>query len=121
MRLGTLVLFFVSTAGFAASWSGYLVDSRCWSNRETNVTLEAPNVNHDPGTAIRSCSPRAHTKRFAVVLNDQRRFKLDSAGNLRAYELMQHGKVSHVTVSGVLKKTTIHVSSIAPTTVKKGR
>ena len=45
--------------GFAANWSGFLVDSRCFANRERNVnptdTLTA--VDRDQNSELRYCSP----------------------------------------------------------------
>jgi hypothetical protein len=121
MRFATALLFCVSTVGFAGSWTGQLVDSRCWASRETNVSADAPLVNHNLNSDIRQCAPTDDTKRFAVVTNDWRRFKLDSTGNARAYQLAQQANwhVPCITVTGVLTKKTIHVSSIAPATVKK--
>jgi hypothetical protein len=89
MRLATL-LFCISTVGLAANWSGYLVDSGCYASRQTNVSGDTTTVDRDMNMDIRYCSPTAETKKFAVVLTNWRGLKLDSAGNVRASQLVRH-------------------------------
>ncbi len=109
-----------SALGLAASWSGFLVDARCFGNRERNVnptdTLTA--VDRDQNSELRYCSPGAKTKSFALVQQDGSSFTLDSAGNSKAIELVRAaGKKSLfvVAVTGEAKKSTITVDSIAIT------
>jgi len=116
MRLATL-LFCVSSIGFAGTWSGYLVDSGCWANRQTNVSSDATSASREMNADVRYCSPTDDTKKFAVVLRDWQRLKLDPAGNTRAYQLVRHTGKRHwyvVSVSGALSnKKTIKVGSIS--------
>jgi hypothetical protein len=102
MRLAVL-LFSIATAGFAGSWSGYLVDSHCWSSRETNVSQIETRVDRDMQSTLRYCSPTADTKAFALVLDDWSSVSLDAAGNERAIGLVRGGAQPahiHVTISG---------------------
>ena len=87
------------------------------------MSADGPLVNHNLKSDIRHCAPTDDTKKFAVVTNDWHRFKLDGTGNARAYQLAQHANwhAPCVTVTGVLHKKTINVSSIAPAQVKKTR
>jgi hypothetical protein len=116
-RLATL--FCLSSAlGFAATWTGDLVDSKCYASEERNVnpTDTLTHVDRDGNREIRYCSPRAKTKSFAVVQADGTIYTLDSAGNAKAAELVRAiGKQSRfvVAVTGALSKDTINVDSIA--------
>jgi hypothetical protein len=110
-----IVLLCVSAAGFAANWSGYLVDSGCWASRQNNVSNPTTTVDRDMNMDLRFCSPKAETKHFAVVLNDWRSLKLDPAGSEKASLLVRNvhkPTVVNVTVSGALTKRTIQVDSI---------
>lgn len=117
MGLATL-FFFAATPSFARSWTGYLVDSKCYDTEEQNVnpTDTATNVDRDKDLEIRLCTPNAKTKSFAVVPPDWVSLKFDSAGNAKAGELVRKiGKrsVFLVTVSGEKTKSTVHVDSIS--------
>jgi len=121
MRLASL-LFCVSTVGFAGTWSGYLVDSRCWMSEQTNVSPDATTVNRDMNTPVSYCSANARTKKFAVVLDDWNALKFDSVGNELASGVAhraQKGYVLEATVSGVRNKKTINVTSISGKLIKK--
>ncbi len=103
---------------FAGSWSGSLVDSKCYDALERNVnpTDTLYNVDRDGYREIRYCSPTTKTKYFAVVPFDGPSLKLDPAGNTKAAELVrQIGKKSHliVAVTGEPIKNTIKVDSIS--------
>jgi hypothetical protein len=117
MRLA-VVLFLVSAPGFAATWSGSLVDSKCFAASERNVnpddTLTA--VDRDQNQEIRYCSPGLKTKSFAVIQTDGLSFELDSAGNAKAAEFVRNaGRKPRVAVvvTGELKDRTIRVDSIS--------
>jgi hypothetical protein len=70
MRLVSLCCF-ASTLGFAGSWSGALVDSKCYATMRGNVNPhETGFAASDQGYPIRYCSPNAKTKAFAVVQQD---------------------------------------------------
>ncbi|MGA2712045.1 MAG: hypothetical protein ABSG41_02980 [Bryobacteraceae bacterium] len=115
-RLAFFLCLF-SVLSFAESWSGVLVDSRCWGAEERNVnpTDTLTSVDRDTNRAIRYCSPTAKTKFFAIVQPDGLSFKLDSAGDAKAAELIRNnGRKSlyRVAVTGNVNKNTINVDSI---------
>jgi hypothetical protein len=115
MRLATLLIL-ASTLGFAGSWSGLLVDAKCYASEQTNVNKDATTVDRDMNGEIRYCSPGARTKSFGVVLPDWDSLKFDSAGNAKAAQLIRSaGKrsVLDVTVTGTQKKDRIEVSSLS--------
>jgi hypothetical protein len=115
-----VALFCLSSAlSFAESWSGALVDSKCYGYRERNVnpTDTMTYVDRDKNSEIRFCTPNAKTKSFAVVLQDGLSFDLDTAGNAKAAELVRNtGKrpLFVVSVSGEMgKRNTVKVDSIS--------
>jgi hypothetical protein len=117
IRVASLLLL-SSFAGFAGTWSGALVDSRCYETVTTNVSYDAGFTGRDMTGELRTCEVSNRTKHFGVVLSDWRTYRLDSRGNAQAGELV---RVSHkpsayfVTVSGALnsRKNTISVSSLS--------
>jgi hypothetical protein len=115
VRLATLLLF-ASTVGFAANWSGFLVDSRCYANEQSNVNKNTTTVDRDMNAEVRYCSPSAKTKGFALVLDDWNSLKFDSVGNAKAGALVGNANkksVVKVTVSGNLNRDTIQVGSVS--------
>ena len=115
MLLAVLV-YLSSTIGLAETWSGTLVDSRCWGFAENNTKDVSIYVDRDRNMEIRSCSPTAKTKSFAVVLPDGLTLKLDAEGNAKAADLIQKvGKESPVTVgvTGEKNRNTIKADSIS--------
>lgn len=117
MRVAALFSLF-SAPVFAESWTGSLVDSRCYDNWESNVnpadTLTY--VDRDKNSEIRYCTANAKTKTFEVVLQDGLSLRLDPAGNAKAAELVRKsGKTTSflfVTVTGERSKSTVTVDSI---------
>ena len=113
------LLFCLSSAlSFAGSWSGVLVDSKCYASEERNVnpTDTMTFVDRDQNLGIRYCSPKEKTKSFALVQSDGSTFQLDSPGDTKAAELVRTtGKRSRfaVTVTGELGKNTIQVDSVS--------
>jgi hypothetical protein len=117
-RLAALC-FAASAVGFAAGWSGALVNSKCYDALERNVNPQdsLSSVDRDRGSEVRYCSPNAKTKLFGIVTRDGENLKLDSAGNTKAMELVRRiGKKSwfQVVVTGEMNKGTIKVDSISP-------
>jgi hypothetical protein len=105
-----------SALSFAGSWSGALVDSRCWDIEENNRGGTLVYDGRDGNLEVRLCSPGAKTKFFAVVLTDGLNLKLDAAGNAKAAELIREtGKKAPATVliKGEAGKDTIKVDSIS--------
>ncbi len=116
-RLAAL-LCLASALSFGESWSGYLVNSKCYAAEERNVNPNDTNtaVDRDRNMEIRYCSPNAKTKSFAVVRSDGVRFRLDANGNAKAAELARKaGKTPFflVTVSGEMIDHTVKVDSIS--------
>jgi hypothetical protein len=117
VRIAALVCF-SSALSFAESWSGALVNSKCWAAEERNVnpTDTTTYVDRDRNLEIRLCSPNAKTKSFAVVQPDGLSFQLDAAGNTKAAELIRQtgkGSVFTVAITGERMKNTIKVDSIS--------
>jgi hypothetical protein len=116
-RLITLLCLSFAFA-YAGNWPGTLVDSKCFAIAELNVnpTDTLTYVDRDQNQEIRLCSPGAKTKSFAVVQHDGESFKLDSAGNAKASEIVRNaGKKSSwaVLVTGDVSGNTIKVDSIS--------
>jgi len=117
VRLAALVCF-SSALSVAGTWSGVLVNSKCWTLRERDVNPSDTStfVDRDRNLEIRLCSPNAKTKSFAVVQPDGLSFQLDAAGNTKAADLIrQSGKESVLTVAvtGEMIKNTVKVDSIS--------
>lgn len=117
-----LLLCLSPALSLAGSWSGVLVNSKCYGAEERNVnpTDTLTNVDRDRNLEIRYCSPNAKTKSFAVVQEDGSRLRFDSAGNAKAAELVSKaisktGKKSllMVVVTGELQGKTIRLDSIS--------
>jgi hypothetical protein len=112
-----LLLPFVVLPIFAGSWSGVLVDADCYAREERNVDPKNTtfDVDRDRDLEIRYCLPSPKTKSFAVVQFSGQSFKLDSAGNAKAAEIVpKTTKKSriHVTVTGQMVKNVVSVDSI---------
>lgn len=121
MRLAAL-LFGLSAAGWAGTWSGYLVDSGCWTSRQQNVSLDTSAVDRDMRMDLYYCLPTRKTHSFAVVQGDWSALKLDSAGNEGAADLVRSaGKrpLIDVTVTGVLDRRTIQSASIPAASIRR--
>lgn len=117
IRLAAL-LAISSAFGFAETWSGMLVDSKCYAAEERNVNPTDTEifVDRDIGYQIRYCSPRLKTKTFALVPPYGESVPFDSAGNAKAAELVHNiakRRLTPVTVTGELVGKAIQVDSIA--------
>jgi len=117
VRLSGL-LFVGSTLSFAGSWTGFLVNSKCYDSleRNKNPTDTENYVDRDKNSEIRYCRPNAKTKLFAVVMENGLSFKLDSGGNAKAAQLMSKpSKQSsfEVSITGEMKADTVKVESIS--------
>ena len=113
-----ILLSLSSAFAYAGTWSGALVDSKCFEIAERNVnpTDTLTYVDRDQNQEIRYCSPGAKTKVFAVVQHDGVSLKLDSAGNAKAVEIVRRNvKKSPLTVviTGEMSENTIKVDSIS--------
>jgi hypothetical protein len=117
MRLAVLAAL-STAAGFAETWSGPLVDSKCYAAEQRNVnpTDTETFVDRDRNYEIRYCSPTQKTKLFAIVGQDGQRLKFDPAGNAKAAELVRNVTKKHVfavAVSGEMVGKAIKVDSIS--------
>jgi hypothetical protein len=114
----TVLLGLAALLGFAETWPGSLVDSKCFAAEERNVnpTDTLIYVDRDGNREIRYCAPKAKTKLFAIVPPVGPALRLDSTGNAKAAELVRlTGKKSHwaVAVTGEINRDTIQVGSIS--------
>jgi hypothetical protein len=118
MRIITLVLL-SSALSFARTWSGTLVDARCWGFEENNVGAKDTDayVDRDRNLEVSQCSPKAKTKSFAVVTPEGRALALDAAGNARASKLAKaeprKAPIRVVVTGKPSTKNSIQVSSIS--------
>ena len=113
-----MVLLMTASLSRAASWTGVLVDSKCWGAEERNVDPRDTTifVDRDRNLEIRFCAPKAKTKSFIVVPLDGVGLPLDSEGNTKAADLLRStGKrdIYRVIVTGNLAKETLNVDSIS--------
>src|SRR5579862_599165 len=121
LAVGIAGLLYLAPAGTAArSWSGYLVDSKCYEIEEQNVNPSDTNtyVDRDKDLEIRLCSPNAKTKSFAVVPQDWKMVRFDPAGNAKAAELVHNTakqRVYLVTIAGEMDRDSLKVDSISMT------
>jgi hypothetical protein len=123
MRLASLLLC-VSTVGFASTWSGFLVDSRCYTTEQANVSQDAPLGSRDMSRQIRTCTAKSGTRHFGVVPADWKGLRFDGKGNSQAARLVQKrrkGTVMKVTVAGVRQGNTIKVASVSGVPIPKPR
>jgi len=116
MRLAILLLL-AATPVVAASWTGYLVDSKCYAAEERNVNPgdTDPHGDSDMDEEIRYCVAKVKTKDFGVVPEDWNGLKFDAAGNAKAAGIVAKiGKKPflRVSVEGELNGGTIKVESI---------
>jgi hypothetical protein len=105
-----------SQLGFSETWSGILVDARCFESAQDNHNVSDSPVLQDVGFEVRLCSPKAKTHSFAIVRPDGASLAFDSAGKTQAAGLVRPGvkkSTWYVTVSGEMAKKTIAVTSIA--------
>ncbi|HEY2645490.1 MAG TPA: hypothetical protein VGI34_00875 [Candidatus Acidoferrales bacterium] len=128
LQLTAVVFLVASTASFATgSWSGYLVDSKCYETRLRNVNPWSPStVTRDMDLVIEYCAPKAKTKSLGLVQKDWTMFKFDPAGNARAAEFVKNTakqKVYPVTIVGnmdgrILKLESVSMAKYAASTLK---
>lgn len=107
-----------STPALAGSWTGVLVDGKCYANEESNVNPDDIGVDaaRDRNLEVRYCRPTPHTKSFTLVQPDGQSFVLDAAGNQKAAGIAARApKKSHlvVTVNGEANRGTIAVTAVS--------
>jgi hypothetical protein len=116
-----LPILFCLASGFALaeSWPGFLVNLSCFESLERNHNPQDTLmfVNRDRGAEVRYCAPGAKTESFGIVQEDGRTLRFDSAGNMKAANLVrQTGErpLWPVNVSGQLQRGRVKVDSIIP-------
>jgi len=117
MRL-IVVFALASLLTFADSWSGVLVDGKCYAAEQRNVNPHdsLTNVDRDRYQEIWYCSPNAKTKSFTVVQQNGLNLNLDAAGNAKAAGLVRNaGKKSlfSVAVTGQMTGDIVQVNTIS--------
>jgi hypothetical protein len=117
MRIAFLLVVVCAVAP-AATWTGPLVDAKCYASEQRNRNPDdtQDTVDRDMNYQVRYCAPRKKTRDFAVILPDWQALRLDPAGNAKAADLVRTtapSKVSAVSVIGQLTKDTIAVESIS--------
>jgi hypothetical protein len=106
-RIAKGAIFLFASAGFlfAESWTGKLVDANCKAGEGAvgNPNSELP----------ASCLISASTKSFAVQTPDGKIYKLDSAGNSKAEQVVKSnpGK-NEITVTGSMNGQMLKVDSL---------
>lgn len=113
-RKKTVAVLLACVPGVAQSWSGYLVDSKCYAAMERNHNPQSTlmDVNTDKDSEVRYCRPTPKTASFSVVERDGQSFDLDPAGNAKAAPLARN-RILYVTVTGEMHKHTVKVESIS--------
>ena len=100
--IGTLFLCLASM-GFAASWSGTLIDASCADRQQ-----------QDKAKASTPCTVTQSTSSVAIQTSDGKVYKLDASGNAKAATEVRKdpSQASRVTVMGTEDGQTIKVDSI---------
>lgn len=120
MTFMTRLIFLLCLAApfsFAGTWSGVLVDSKCWTNEQRNINPSDTStfVDRDRNLELSYCKPKAKTKAFALVKPDGTSFRLDAGGNAKGEDLVRNaGKqpIYRVAVSGSANDKIVNVDSI---------
>jgi hypothetical protein len=110
-----LLASLTSALSLAESWSGLLVDSRCYTSSQNNMKAGSHPASTDIGRTLRVCAATARTRAFAIVQHDGTSVGLDADGNQKAHELvMKRGKMSQyeVNVTGDMIQNTLKVATI---------
>ena len=107
-----------SALGLAGTWSGWLVDSKCYANLERNKSpADTFNyVDRNKSEELRYCRPKAKTKSFTLLDQNGLSYDLDAAGNAKAAKLMRSAPAKAnvpVRVTGEVTRDTLPVDSIS--------
>ena len=118
--IARLAALFCLAAGlaFAESWSGTLVDAKCFAAEQRNSGPKDTliYVDRDVNLEVRYCHPTAKTKTFGIVQPGGVLMNLDAAGNAKAADLVrQAGKTESlwVQVNGRQNRNTIDMNSLS--------
>jgi hypothetical protein len=84
------LLTMVGTLGFATTWSGVLVNAKCYADMQGNTRGSLYYVDRDTSWIVRYCAPSPKTNSFEFVLPlNGSAFPLDSQGNAQASAIMR--------------------------------
>jgi hypothetical protein len=111
------VLCLTAGLGFAETWSGALVDARCFGAAEQNHNVDQSLAAQDVGLEIRLCTPGRKTHSFGLVQRDGTMLKLGPSVDADAAKLVQLGPKPKnslwlVTVNGKMQDSTVAADSI---------
>jgi hypothetical protein len=112
-----ILLCLLSVPVFADTWTGYLVDAKCYASEERNVSPFDPDIDtdRDRGSEVQFCRPSLKTKTFAIVDYDGQSVDLDASGNAKAADLVKQAPSKSpiaVTVTGQKHGKVVAVDSI---------
>ena len=96
------LLGLTATLAFATTWTGPLVDAKCYASLENNTGPDSSYVDRDFTGMIRYCSPRAKTTSFAVVQPGGIPLRLDERGNSQAAELVPNTGKKRILIVSVM-------------------
>ena len=117
MRFVTICLCLTSSMLLGETWSGLLVDAKCYAIARSNVNVnDATTVDRDVQADVESCRPNAKTKSFALVQQDSSGLNLDSVGNAKAADPVRNRrkeKSIKVTVTGERAGKAIRTDTIS--------
>src|SRR6516162_1746698 len=113
MRLAILICL-ISCPAFSGSWSGVLVNSKCYEDVERNVNPWESGVDaaRDRNYEVRYCRANERTKSFTVVQQDGQSFKLDATGDAQAAQIVRNGNKKYIFVVAVTGEKTDHVVKV---------
>jgi hypothetical protein len=118
MVRGFLLLLLTLTPAFAGTWTGVLVDSKCYASERRNVNpWDTIPGDRDMAGEVHYCAPKDKTVSFGLVTPDWHFYKLDANGNVKAAEItnrLGRKRIIPVAVSGQRYKSLVTVSSMSP-------
>lgn len=108
-------------ASSAATWTGPVVNSSCYSSLQQNTSADEGFTGIDLGGRIRYCAATVTTTSFAIVQPDGSMLRFDGPGNEKALDLMYSAGIykakarPRVIVSGKRYRNTLQVNCIVLT------
>jgi len=104
-----------STLTAADTWTGFLVDARCYDSEERNARVWDLETNHDRDYEVRVCTPSSKTKAYKLVDRNGQSVRLDPAAGAKVMPLLQanHSKPLPVTIQGSESGKMLQVDSIS--------
>lgn len=100
----------------AASWSGKLVNSECYSSHLNSNPTESHPGSYDMNLTIRLCRPETKTTTFGIVQPDGQVLALHASGNEKVIDLLRKAgkkRAFIVTVTGEMTQNAVKVETIS--------